>query len=152
MASIWGSTPQKSVAAECHRQGASAVVSGCIDLLRGSRFDDALVTALAGPAAEQVLAGRGGGKSGYWPRVWGARGLLYAWEARAEPAIAGATSDDSWRVREMAVKVIARHQLEDLFDAVVRLQDDPVPRVRAAAERALRNLVDSRDQEGRGRS
>ncbi|HVC21838.1 MAG TPA: HEAT repeat domain-containing protein [Candidatus Dormibacteraeota bacterium] len=138
--------------AECHRQGTSAVVSGCIDLLRGSRFDDALLRALAGPAAEQVLAGQEGGKSGYWPRVWGARGLLYAWEVRAVPAIVGATTDDSWRVRQMAVNVIARHQLEDLFDAVVRLRNDPVPRVRAAAERALRTLVGSRDQELRGRS
>jgi HEAT repeat protein len=108
-----------------------------MDLLEGRDVDDALVVALGGPHAENVLAGSEGGKSGYWPRVWAARGLLYAWDDKATRVVIHATEDESWRVREMAAKVVARHRLGAALDAVARLRDDPVTRVRAAAERAL---------------
>jgi len=137
MAGIWGLTPQQSVHAECDRRGRSAVVSACVDLLQGREVDDALVLALGGPHAQQVLAGKEGGKGGYWPRVWAARGLLYAWDERAAPAVVRATRDEAWRVREMAAKVIARHRLEDAIAAVAGLQHDPVTRVRVAGERAV---------------
>jgi HEAT repeats len=137
-------TPRQSVAAECRRRGAPAVVGGCISLLQGCHdVDDALVLALGGPAAEYVLGGREGGKAGYWPRVWAARGLLHAWDDRAVPAIVQATADDSWRVREMAAKVVARHRVGDALTAVAGLRDDRVPRVRAAAERAVVALTAS---------
>jgi hypothetical protein len=114
------------------------VVSGCVALLEGrGDVDDALVLALGGPMAELVLSGRAGGREGYWPRVWAARGLLHAWQDRATAAIIGATADDAWRVREMAAKVIARHRVGDAFAAVAELRGDDVPRVRAAAERAV---------------
>jgi HEAT repeat protein len=45
--------------------------------------------------------------------------------------------DESWRVREMALKVIARHGLDDPTGKVDRLTEDPVERVRSAAWRAL---------------
>lgn len=141
VASLWGITPRQSVEAECERRGTQAVVSGCIYLLEGGPVDDSLILALGGPAAEQVLAGREGGRGGYWPRVWAARGLLHAWDDRAAPVVVGATADESWRVREMALKVIARHEVGDALDAVARLQDDPVARVRAAARRALEILT-----------
>jgi hypothetical protein len=131
-------TPRQSIAAECQRRGQAAVVSGCIDLLQGHPgVDDALLLALAGPAAEGVLDGQAGGKAGYWPRVWAARGLLHAWDDRASAAIIQATTDDAWRVREMAAKVIARHRVGNAFTAVAGLRSDPVHRVRAAAERAV---------------
>jgi len=104
VANTWGVTPRQSVVAECERRGVGAVVAGCIDLLEGRGADDTLIVALGGPAAENVLAGREGGKGGYWPRVWAARGLLYAWSDDAEPAIIRATADEAWRVREMAAK------------------------------------------------
>ena len=131
-------TPRRSIAAECERRGKAAVVSGCTDLLQGrTGVDDALLLALAGPAAEGVLDGQAGGKTGYWPRVWAARGLLHAWDDRATAAIIQATTDDAWRVREMAAKVIARHRIGNAFTAVAELRNDPVHRVRAAAERAV---------------
>jgi len=139
--------PAQSVAAECQRRGAAAVVSGCIDLLvaRGANetreVDDALVLALGGAAAPHVLGGGEGGKQGYWPRVWAARGLLYVWEDRAAPAIAAAAADDAWRVREMAARVIARHRVDDALEAVTGLRVDQVARVRAAADRALARLT-----------
>lgn len=86
----------------------------------------------------------GAGKVGRWATgrgVWAARGLLYAWEERATPAIIQAATDEAWRVREMAAKVIARHAVDDALTAVAGLQHDPVPRVRAAAERAVMILT-----------
>jgi hypothetical protein len=138
MPAIWELTPRQSIAAECRRRGKPAVVSACIDLLQGGHdVDEALLLALAGPAAEAVLGGQAGGRTGYWPRVWAARGLLHAWDNRATAAIIRATTDDAWRVREMAAKVIARHRIGDALDAAAGLRDDHVPRVRAAAERAM---------------
>jgi hypothetical protein len=135
---IWRLTPRQSVTAACERRGKAAVVSGCIGLLQGrDDVDDALVLALGGPAAEAVLGGQEGGRAGYWPRVWAARGLLHAWDDRATAAIIQATADGAWRVREMAAKVIACHRVGDAFAAVAELRSDRVPRVRAAAERAV---------------
>lgn len=134
---IWQLTPRQSIAAECERRGKAAVVAGCIDLLRGrDDVDDALVLALGGPAAQAVLDGREGGKAGHWPRVWAARGLLHAWDECAAPAVIQATTDEAWRVREMAAKVIARQRVADGLTAVAALRGDQVARVRAAAERA----------------
>ncbi|MGN6176742.1 MAG: HEAT repeat domain-containing protein [Streptosporangiaceae bacterium] len=137
MPAIWRLTPRQNIAAECQQRGKPAVVSGCIDLLQGRPgVDDTLVLALGGPPAQDVLGGYAGGKAGYWPRVWAARGLLHAWDNRATAAIIQATTDDAWRVREMAAKVIARHRIGVAFTAVAELRNDQVPRVRAAAERA----------------
>lgn len=141
MPAFWSTSPKASVEAECRRRGRDLVVAGCVDLLEGRPVDDALVVVLGGPAAEQVLAGREGGREGYWPRVWAARGLLHVWEDLAAPAIARATGDESWRVREMAAKVVGRHRVESAVAAIVALRDDPVPRVRAAAERAVEALM-----------
>jgi len=145
MPSHWGMSPAQSVRAECGRRGRDAVVAGCIGLLGGEGADDELLLALAGPAAEYVLAGGEGGPAGYWPRVWAARGLLHAWEDVAAPAIILATTDESWRVREMAAKVIAKHHVGDALQAVAALADDAVPRVRAAAGRAVMILSASGD-------
>jgi len=134
-------TPRDSVTAECRRRGLDAVVAGCVGLLDGTGSDEGLIIALGGKAAPDVLSGREGGASGYWPRVWAARGLLYAWSDSAAAAIIRATGDEAWRVREMAAKVIARRRLADALDAVVALRDDPVPRVRAAAGRAVVTLT-----------
>ena len=137
-------TPRQSVTAECQRRGKPAVISGCIALLRGHHdVDDSLVLALGGEPAEYVLGGQAGGREGYWPRVWAARGLLHVWDDRASAAIIQATNDPAWRVREMAAKVIARHRIDDAFTAVGLLRNDQVPRVRAAAERAVMILTAS---------
>jgi hypothetical protein len=134
--------PRQSIEAECARRGQPALVAGCIALLeRRGGVDDSLIVALGGLPAEYVLSGGEGGKDGYWPRVWAARGLLHAFGDQATPAIITATSDEAWRVREMAAKVIARYRVGDALDAVSVLRDDPVPRVRAAAARAVTLLT-----------
>ena len=145
-------TPRQRIAAERARRGDAALIAGCVALLggRADDVDDDLIRALGGEAAEHVLDGGEGGRAGYWPRVWAARGLLHGWDDRtaesgvAAEAIIGATRDPAWRVREMAAKVVARHRVGGALDAVVRLRDDPVARVRAAAERAVVTLTASR--------
>ena len=134
-------TPRLSIEAECGRRGKPALVAGCIALLNREPADDALVMALGVQASPWVLDS--GPESQYWPRVWAARGLLWAWDPVALPAIIAALDDEHWRVREMAAKVVARHLLGDAFDAVSEMSDDPVPRVVAAAARAVRVLIAS---------
>jgi hypothetical protein len=134
-------TPRLSIEAECGRRGKPALVAGCVALLSREPVDEALVMALGVQAGARVLDG--GPESRYWLRVWAARGLLWAWDPVALPAIVAALGDEHWRVREMAAKVVARHLLGDAFDAVSQLSDDPVPRVVEAAARAVRVLIAS---------
>lgn len=115
------------------------MVERCLEVLRGE-VDEAFLLVLAGPAAQGVLAGQEGGVHGYWPRTWALRALLYAWDDRATAAVLGATGEDHWRVREMALKVIAKHRVDAGLDAATRLTADPTPRVRAAAHRARLRL------------
>lgn len=139
--SHWGVSPRESIAAECVRRGRSAVVDGCVRLVMGEEADDQLVMALAGPAARRVLSGESRADPRHWLRVWGARGLLWEWDDTASEAVAVALRDPAWRVRELAAKIVARHLLGDALPAVAALRDDPVSRVRAAAERAVVTLT-----------
>lgn len=135
-----GKTPRESVEQECARRGRDDVVAGCIELLNGYEADPDLILALGGPPARWVVTGEQAGPP-YWLRVWAARGLLWAWDDIALPSLLLALTDEAWRVREMALRVVARHRLEDALTTVADLQEDPVPRVRAAASRALVRLA-----------
>lgn len=135
-------TPKERVASECARRGDLAVVATCRDLVRGRSVDPDLLIALAGPGATKYFDGRPHDDV-YWWRVWGARGLLWNWDASATDDVRVALTDDAWRVREMALKVVARHQLGDLVDDAAARREDPVPRVRAAADRAIAVLTAS---------
>ena len=139
--SHWAKTPQQSVEEECTRRGITSVVSGCVDLLNGRPTDDDLMLALGGPPADWVRTGEASGPP-YWLRVWAARGLLYAWDDTARPAVLKALHDDAWRVREMALKVVARHRLQTASEQVDALRSDRSARVRAAALRTSRALGD----------
>jgi hypothetical protein len=132
----WELTPRQSIELECARRGRAQVVAGCIALLRGQDTDDNLIMAVGGPMSQLVLDDGPRQRNQYWRRVWGARGLLYAWDDRAEDAVIGALADEHWRVREMAAKVVARRKIGAALEPVASLRDDGVPRVRAAAERA----------------
>jgi HEAT repeat protein len=135
-----GKTPRERVAQECARRGRDDVVAGCIELLNGYEADPDLILALGGPPARWVVTGEQAGPP-YWLRVWAARGLLWAWDDIALPSLLLALTDEAWRVREMALRVVARHRLEDALTTVADLQEDPVPRVCAAASRALVRLA-----------
>jgi hypothetical protein len=133
--------PREAIQVECGRRGRGEVVAGCAALLCAQPVDDDLVLALAGAHGALVL--NSGPESQYWLRVWGARGLLWAWDDVALPALIGALGDEHWRVREMAAKVVARNRVGDAFAAVEALRTDPVPRVVRAAQRAITVLVSS---------
>lgn len=134
-------TPRRRVEAQCADRGTQAVVSGCVALLGGDRSDRQLIISLGGSSARQMLLGNSRADEMLWLRVWATRGLLWAWDGTAVDALRGALLDDAWRVREMAAKVVARHLVGDLLTNVANLREDPVARVRHAAERAVARLA-----------
>ncbi len=135
----WGKTPRDSIERESERRGKDKVVSGCMSLLGGKSADAELIYALGGPPASWVFTGEASGPE-YWLRVWAARGLLWAWDDVALPCIMTALEDDAWRVREMALRVVAKHRLADAATAVAALRDDPNSRVASAASRTHARL------------
>lgn len=140
--SLWGLTPRESIEAECVRRGKDEVLQACVDLILGQDVDPALLVALGGPGATKFLDDNPHDDR-HWLRVWGTRGLLWAWDDTAMSAIDVALHDEAWRVREMALKVVARHLLGDALPAASLLRDDPVQRVRKAANRAIVVLTDA---------
>jgi HEAT repeat protein len=138
---IWDMTPRQSVEQECARRGQAEVVAACAVLLGGGDADRAFVFAIGGPAAESVLGPHPRQDQRYFLRVWAARALLYAWDDGAQDSVLAALADESWRVREMAAKVVVRRRLGDALPIVARMNDDPVARVRAAAARATAILT-----------
>jgi len=136
-------TPKQSILFECERRSTHDVIGDCVAILNNQAIDDHFLRVIGGPGAESLLEGRDGGVDGYWPRVWAARGLLHVWDDTATAAIITATTNESWRVREMSAKVIARHHVGSAVDAVVTLLDDDNARVRAAASRAFRVVADA---------
>lgn len=140
MKTAWG-PPRTMIEAECARRGKAALVDGCIVLMGGGDADYRLIDALAGPAANSIVDREPDDEQRYWLRVWGARGLLWVWDDVAVDAVRAGLVDSSWRVREMSAKVIARHTVGQLFEAVATLREDPIPRVRAAATRAIITLT-----------
>lgn len=137
----WDMTPRQSVEQECARRGQADVVAACIVLLAGGDVDRAFIFAIGGPAAESVLGPHPLRDQRYFLRVWAARALLYAWDDSAQDAVLTALADDSWRVREMAAKVVAKRKIGDALSVVAGMSTDPVPRVRAAAARAVATLT-----------
>ena len=77
------------------------------------------------------------GDTAYWARVWAARTLLYVWDDACAPDLVVGLGDPAWRVREMCAKAAARWEVGAAAEACVALASDEVPRVRAAAVRAL---------------
>lgn len=132
---LWGMTPRQSIEWECAVRGRDGVIDGCIALLSSDSADlDAdLLSALAGPAAERILSGESRADPRVWIRVWALRGLMWTWDARAVDVLAVALTDDSWRVREMALKVARRNLVGRCADVIAELRSDPSARVRATA-------------------
>ena len=117
------------------------MLADCLALLRGES-DLERLRSLAGPGAEKYFDGKEHHDT-YWFRVWALRGLLWSWDDSAAGCVREALGDDSWRVREMAAKVVARNLVGEATADVARLGDDPVPRVRSAAQRALVRLTEA---------
>lgn len=73
----------------------------------------------------------------YWVRTWGARGLLHVWDDSATSAVVAGLADEHWRPAEMCLKVTATHDVAQAGDGAAVLLGHDLPRVRAAALRAL---------------
>ncbi|NYE96499.1 hypothetical protein FHU41_002749 [Psychromicrobium silvestre] len=90
-----------------------------------------------------------GGTSGwqpYWLPTWGARACLYLWhEDCTEPILAGLGSE-FWRAREMCAKVCRYREVG--LSELSPLLNDPIPRVRAAAARAIGSLGEVEHAQG----
>jgi hypothetical protein len=142
----WGKNPRDSVERECERRGKDKVVSGCMSLLNGRSADAELIYALGGPPASWVFTGDAPGPD-YWLRVWATRGLLWAWDDAALPCVMTALEDEAWRVREMALRVVAKQRLLDAAGTVSSLRDDPRSRVASAADRAHARLDKSLEKD-----
>ena len=136
-----GATPRLRVDGACMALGRGEVVRRCRTLLAGGSVERGFLVTLGGWHAERLIEAGVPEHQAHWLRVWGARGLLWAGVGEDIEPVRAALEDSSWRVREMACKVIARHRLGDLLDGIAELESDPVPRVRAAATRASATLI-----------
>lgn len=141
-------TPRAHLAEAVERYGLHATVDTCLVALEGAKDLDLLpvpLTYLGGAHARRelekaFLVERG---QDHWPRTWGARGLQYVWAGYAAPVVVLALSDGHWRVREMAAKVVAKHEVGEAAEALLRLVSDPEPRVQVAAMRAAGEVGES---------
>lgn len=89
-----------------------------------------------------MLASRSARRIGW--RVWAARGLLWAEPGEDIAALRAGLDDDHSRVREMVCKLTARHRVGELLGQAAHLEEaDPITRVRAAASRAGRRIVEA---------
>jgi hypothetical protein len=123
------------------RWGPRGLMDRCVRLYREMDWGDEpeLMSYLAGRAGPRWVE-LGLGVQGYFVRTWALRAMLYAWDESASATVIEALEDEHWRPREMALKVVAKRLAGGDIDAVARLRDDPVPRVQAAARRALERL------------
>jgi hypothetical protein len=79
----------------------------------------------------------------YWVRTWGARGLLHCWDDAAADAVVAGLADEHYRPAEMCLKVSARYDVAGAGPGAAALTRHALPRVRAAAVRALAVVGDT---------
>jgi len=126
-------TPATRVADAITTLGEDGVVERAIALLAGFNAGEEFLLVAGGTHAQGLLDGA---PPLYWPEVWGARVLLYAWNNSATDAVLAGLQNQAWRVREMCCRVAAARNL-DAAEYLRELLTDDTARVRAAAARAL---------------
>jgi hypothetical protein len=126
------------IAAAVEQLGLDTVVLRSLSLLAGNNEGEEFLLVVGGEHAQGILDGA---PVLYWPELWGTRALLYVWNDSAIAGVSAALQNQAWRVREMATRVVATRELT-LQDEVGALLLDEVPRVRAAAARALGTIGD----------
>jgi hypothetical protein len=122
--------------------GTRDAAAWCAELLSGADPHDytGMISYLGGRATQAALDGTW---KPYWPRTWGARGLLYVWVDEVADAVVTGLSDEHWRPAEMCLKVAARREIGPAGPAALPWLDHQLPRVRAAACRALGAVGDT---------
>jgi len=136
-------TPATRVADAITTLGEDGVVERAIALLAGFNVGDEFLLMAGGTHAQGLLDGA---PPLYWPEVWGARVLLYAWNDTAADAVLAGLQNRAWRVREMCTRVAAARHLP-AAEYLRELLTDDTARVRAAAARALGELGSADDLE-----
>ncbi|HET6743707.1 MAG TPA: HEAT repeat domain-containing protein [Kribbella sp.] len=136
--------PRDVVRAACAEFGEDTVIDWCVGFLTGEvSGEDAY-----GPALPKLVAITGSDNPGgwkapvdpvnyYWIRVWAARVFLYVWRDDLVDVLRTAASDPAWRVREHVAKITAQRELGQLVDLLLPMLEHELPRVRAAAVRAV---------------
>ncbi len=126
-------SPGDRIALAVERFGEADVADRAAALLTGTNEGEEFLLWVGGRHAQGVLDGA---PALYWPEVWGARALLYAWDDGAAPAIRDGLGNQAWRVREMCCRVVAARALPFGAELVPLLRDE-VARVRGNAARAI---------------
>lgn len=134
-------TPRLRIESACNRLGTDEVIRRCESLFTHGASDPDFLLILGGAPARRFLGDAVSSDQDYWLRVWALRGLLWAGSPENQHVIEDALRDEHWRVREMACKVVARHELGDHLDVVADLESDTTARVRTAATTAARRLL-----------
>ncbi len=138
--------PSSGVLAAEDSLGHDVLVDWCLALLTGAAGGADRKTPslrwIGGPAAGTDCDRHHWARSdlNYWPRVWAARALRYAWDDRAAGPVIAGLDDDAWRVREHCCAVVGLRELADAADRLAELTDpdqEDAPRVRTAAVKAL---------------
>jgi hypothetical protein len=129
-------SPKDRLALAVETYGESTVADKAAALLGGANAGEEFLLWVGGRHAHGVLDGA---PALYWPEVWGARALLYAWDPAAASAVRLALSNQAWRVREMSCRVVIARDLPFVAEIEPLLADE-VARVRAVAARALAEL------------
>jgi hypothetical protein len=137
------SSPSERLTAAIEQFGEAGVVERSIALLGGFNVGDEFLLYLGGVHAQGIVDGA---PALYWPEVWGARALLTVWDDSASDAVAAALTNQAWRVREMAARVVGARSLA-LAGTLRAMLTDEVARVRAASARALGEVGEASDVE-----
>lgn len=131
------------IAAASERHGEDVIVERAVSLIEGNNEGKEFLLIVGGEHAQGILDGA---PVLYWPELWGTRALLHAWNDSAADAVRSALSNQAWRVREMATRVVATRRV-DAREQLVKLLADETPRVRASAARALGTVGTADDVE-----
>jgi hypothetical protein len=136
--------PREIIHAACAEHGEDTVIDWCVALLTGEISGEAAYGRELPKLAAITGSPNPGGWSHpvdpvnfYWIRVWAARAFLYIWRDDVVDALLVAAADPAWRVREHVARITAQRELGQLVDALLPMLDHELPRVRAAAVRAI---------------
>ncbi|HEY3508095.1 HEAT repeat domain-containing protein [Kribbella sp. NPDC051137] len=136
--------PRDVMRAACAEFGEDTVIDWCVAFLTEEiSGEEAYGAALPKLVAITGAENPGGWKSPvdpvnyYWIRVWAVRAFLYVWRDDLVDVLREAAGDPAWRVQEHVAKITAQRELGQLVDVLLPLLDHELPRVRAAAVRAV---------------
>lgn len=136
--------PREVILGACAEHGEDTVIDWCVAFLTGEiTGEDAFGAELPKLVAITGSANPGGWAhpvdpvNYYWVRVWAARAFLYIWRDDVVEALLAVADDPAWRVREHVARITAQRELGQLVDVLLPDLGHELPRVRAAAVRAV---------------